>query len=375
MDLPLKPSKAWRRISALVIVIGGVLVGLIWALNGCTKNSSHQGAFASDFLEIQTSTPVLSTDAQLQIQRYGEFLLKDHNIQFITVILDSLSTPTIGEEANKIFQTKKIGGKTGQARGLLLLIALKEQQVRFEVGYDLESIFPDSFIGYIETRQMQPFFELGRVGIGIEATVEMIVNRSSGKLKDEELPSSSVINGEAPLSGGAGADHQLPIGIKSAPDLPKSDPTISSKFKPSDAPGETFNLYLETCRLGIKDMTLDIFSDGDREFFKNWPITDAQLQNYLRDYEGQSYKVEIQGDLAVILFPAHKRKLMPIFEKRERGGWTLDFATCFRAIKYSQHPYWFVKDFNNEYMFALNKYYVFDKLGYPHPKKGTPKDW
>ncbi len=48
---------------------------------------------------------------------------------------------------------------------MLFLIDPSGKQVRIEIGYDLEPIFTDGFTGYIERRQMTPFFlEKGNQG-------------------------------------------------------------------------------------------------------------------------------------------------------------------------------------------------------------------
>ena len=82
----------------------------------------------------------------------------------------------------------RIGKETGGLRGILFLLAVKEQLVRFEVGYDLEPIYPDAFVGYIEQDQMTPFFELGRITDGISATLEMIIARVLMRGRETEAP-------------------------------------------------------------------------------------------------------------------------------------------------------------------------------------------
>lgn len=349
-----------------------IFVIVVSVLSGCGKRHAP----GSPFVSLESPTPALSAEAIQKISDYATFLLNDHAIEFHTVVLDSLNGSDIERKAEELVRERRIGRRTKGARGLLLLVALQEQKVRFEVGYDLEPLFTDTFVGYIETKQMAPFFETGQVGVGIEATVEMIVTRVGGDKTAPRAATDGDPSGRpAEWSGGGGASHLAPIGVTSSPDVGSAPPELAGRYKPTATPEEAFSLYLETCRLGIKSPDLEIYSDQDRIFFKNWTVTDAQMQNYLRDYEGQSYRTEIQDGRAVLVFPAKKRKLMPVFLTRERGGWVLDFKTSFDVLKYSQHPYWYLKSADHPYMFALHKYYRFDKLGYPHPKKGMPEDW
>jgi hypothetical protein len=131
---------------------------------------------------------------------------------------------------------------------------------------------------------------------------------------------------------------------------------------------------LEVCRRGIADPSLDIYSDEDKTMFARWTTTPAQYGNFLKTYEGQPYRTEIQGSRAVLVYAATKRRLAPIFLKRERGGWVLDFATAFRAVKFTHKNYWYLAADDHPYMFALRKYFVFDKHDYPHFRKGV-HDW
>jgi len=62
-------------------------------------------------------------------------------------------------------------GRRGKDNGLLLLVALKERKFRFEVGYGLEGILPDSLVGSLGRDYLVPFFKKGDYSGGIEAAV------------------------------------------------------------------------------------------------------------------------------------------------------------------------------------------------------------
>jgi len=90
----------------------------------------------------------------------------------MTVVLKQ-SPEDINNKAVKLFQKYGVGRTTNGAKGVLFLIDPSGKQVRIEIGYDLEPIFTDGFTGYIERRQMTPFFQANKVGPGIEASVEL----------------------------------------------------------------------------------------------------------------------------------------------------------------------------------------------------------
>jgi uncharacterized protein len=83
----------------------------------------------------------------------------------------------IREYAVKMFENHGKGiGQKGKDNGLLILLAIKERQVRIEVGYDLEQFITDGFSGET-SRMMVPQFREGRFGDGLRFGMERIVTR------------------------------------------------------------------------------------------------------------------------------------------------------------------------------------------------------
>lgn len=89
--------------------------------------------------------------------------------------------------AAEMFKQKDIGGESKQHRGLLLLIDAQNDQVRLEVSGNLESVYTDAFVAYIEQRQMVPFFNEGKVAAGIFATGELVRIRAGDAEKGDEF--------------------------------------------------------------------------------------------------------------------------------------------------------------------------------------------
>ena len=82
------------------------------------------------------------------------------------------------EYAVKLFENGGRGiGKKGRDNGLLVLLAVKERQVRIEVGYDLESIITDGYAGETSRDAMVPYFRQGEYGQGLLAGVRRLVGR------------------------------------------------------------------------------------------------------------------------------------------------------------------------------------------------------
>ena len=68
-------------------------------------------------------------------------------------------------------------GQKGKDNGALIVLALKERQVRVEVGYDLEEFITDGFAGETIRQVMTPQFRNNAYGAGLLAGATRIINR------------------------------------------------------------------------------------------------------------------------------------------------------------------------------------------------------
>lgn len=112
----------------------------------------------------------------------------------------------IREYAVKMFENHGQGiGQRGRDNGLLVLLAVRDRQVRVEVGYDLEQFVTDGLSGQISREQMIPEFRQGNYGAGLYAGVARIVGRvAEGRnvtLQGVRLPQRR----EAPETGSGGS--------------------------------------------------------------------------------------------------------------------------------------------------------------------------
>lgn len=104
--------------------------------------------YLSDFAHV------LDGGSKAEIERYCGQVERATGGQIAVV-----TVPTIGEEpiedfANDLFRQWGIG-KKGKDDGVLLLLVVKDRKDRVEVGYGLEPILPDGFVGSI-LREMAP---------------------------------------------------------------------------------------------------------------------------------------------------------------------------------------------------------------------------
>jgi uncharacterized protein len=84
----------------------------------------------------------------------------------------------IDELALRLFENQGRGiGQKGKDNGALIVLALKERQVRIEVGYDLEEFITDGFAGETIRQLMVPEFRNGEYGRGLLAGATRVINR------------------------------------------------------------------------------------------------------------------------------------------------------------------------------------------------------
>lgn len=312
---------------------------------------------------VEDQAGLLSTAEESRLGQFHRHLLKELDIELKVLVLAE-SPGDIDRAAVKLFEDYGVGRRTRAARGVLLVVDPPGRQVRMEIDYDLEGIFPDGFIGYVEESQMAPFFQAGRIGDGVEATVELLVGRALGEVdaRGSVLPNRPVALDH--LSGGGGA--RIAVEVGSGPPE-KGKAADAAYFDAQASPPETLRKYLEVLQKHVKDPDLGLYSTETRHFFRRWLVTDGQQDNELRGLLSvvEQGMTRVEGDRAVIRFPVGERRVAPYFFVRGEQGWMLDLASMSRLIGFNQNNQWFFRRTGHAYMFAFDDL-GFDKNGFPH---------
>ncbi len=91
------------------------------------------------------------------------------------IVLTVPSTEGIPIEQFTIQQAQMWGlGQKGKDNGLLMVIAVNDRKYRFETGYGLEQILPDSLLGSIGRTYLVPAFKAGDYSKGVIDTTSVI---------------------------------------------------------------------------------------------------------------------------------------------------------------------------------------------------------
>ncbi len=129
---------------------------------------------------VEDPAGLLDAPARERLAGYHAVLLRDLDIHFKAVFLAGRSGD-IDRIAVELFDRYRLGART-RPPACCWSSTSAGQQVRLEIGYDLEGVFPDGFVGRVEEEQMVPFFAAaGRIGAGVAATVELLVARPGGQ--------------------------------------------------------------------------------------------------------------------------------------------------------------------------------------------------
>ena len=340
----------WRAL--VLILLGAVL------FSGCDRIGRDPGL-------IEDRAGLLTRAEQSQLAALQNQLLKQIDVHLWLVTLDQpVADPDT--TARELFEEFGRESLVRGARGVLLLVDTQGGQVRMEIGYDLEGIFPDAFIGYVEARQMAPFFASERVADGIAATTELLVGKALRSEEPSEPPAQQL-----PLRhAGGGAGARTPIQIGAAQPLPAAT-DYADRFRAQSTPMATLERYRQVLRERLKDPDLNLYTRETRQFLGRWLVTDAQQDNELAalDEAWGGAAVISNGPLAVIRFPIEARRNPPYFLLRKNGGWQLDLAAMNRLVTFNHRNQWHFRNLDHGFMFGFSDW-QFDVNGFPHRGRG-----
>lgn len=96
-------------------------------------------------------------------------------VQMVILTVPSLNGESLEDLSLRTAEKWKLGQK-GKDNGVLLIISLQERKYRFEIGYGLERILPDSLVGSIGRSYLVPNFRNGDYSKGISDTAFAVIN-------------------------------------------------------------------------------------------------------------------------------------------------------------------------------------------------------
>lgn len=99
--------------------------------------------------------------------------------QFVVLVVTSLEGESLEEYALAVAEKNRIG-REGEDNGLLLLVAVQDRKLRFEVGYGLEPVLTDALTSVIIREVIAPEFRNGNYAQGIYSGMQSAVQATTG---------------------------------------------------------------------------------------------------------------------------------------------------------------------------------------------------
>jgi uncharacterized protein len=130
---------------------------------------------------------IIKNDARSQLNTMLHDLEHKTTAQVLILTIQSLDGQSIDEFAFNTKEKWKLGQK-GKDNGVLVVVSLKDRKYRFEVGYGLESVLPDSLVGAIGREHFVSNFRKGDYSTGIfnaiQAVIMAVAANESGNVLD-----------------------------------------------------------------------------------------------------------------------------------------------------------------------------------------------
>ncbi|MBY0504188.1 MAG: TPM domain-containing protein [Bryobacteraceae bacterium] len=149
----------------MLSLVAWFAVGLI-ALD--VKSLTPQG-YVSDF------AGVIDAGSKARLEDYCARVKAATKAEIAIVTIRQLDEEPIADVANALYRQWGIGGK-GTNEGVLFLISMNERRTRLEVGYGLEAVIPDGFLGGM-LREIRPAMREQRYGEAMEGVARILGSR------------------------------------------------------------------------------------------------------------------------------------------------------------------------------------------------------
>ncbi|MBN1447493.1 MAG: TPM domain-containing protein [Bacteroidetes bacterium] len=162
----------FRSLSLLILF-------LVWTLPAVALEPPELRRYVTDL------AGVLSSGDADQIERMLEQYDRSSSSQFLVLIIPTLEGESLEDYSLRVVEKNRIG-REGSDNGLLLLVAVNDRKMRFEVGYGLEPVLTDALTSVIISDVIAPRFRNGDYANGIYAGMQAAIQAASGEFTISE---------------------------------------------------------------------------------------------------------------------------------------------------------------------------------------------
>lgn len=296
---------------------------MLSAVAGLCACHRAEGKIVQKRARVLDAAHILSTEQRMSIEHYLAWVVSERGVDYRVVVLGS-APEDLSRTSASTYEHFEIGSSTS-GRGLLLLVNAGTGEARVEVGYALEHRVRDAEASSMIGDFLAPYFASNQAALGIEASVERLV--------DVLEPSRNDHSHERPIlgSGGAGATEALLEGIESL--TPKTVARLEEIMVPQPQPEDCVRLEMALMKRGIYYRNALMYDEAWRSAVR--PDLPAQrLKDIARDWSGP-FAVERAGDYAITYFVGEKaERFGPHFLRRTPDGWIIDASAAAEFVVY-----------------------------------------
>jgi uncharacterized protein len=116
---------------------------------------------------VEDLAGIITDSIELQLNGHLQELEQKTTVQMVVLTIKSLEGESLEDLSIEIAHNKWKLGQKGKDNGVLLFVAVQDKKYRFEIGYGLEGILPDSLVGSIGRTYLVPYFRKGDYSTGI----------------------------------------------------------------------------------------------------------------------------------------------------------------------------------------------------------------
>jgi len=151
---------------------------------------------------------VIDAAASAQLDNALRELEEKTTVQMVVLTIKSLNGDNLEDFSIRTVEKWKLGQK-GKDNGVLLTVSMQDRKYRFEIGYGLERVLPDSLVGSIGRSYLIPNFRKGDYSKGISDASFAVINAIAAE-EGVQLTGSRV---PAPIYNPIDGKKRHPIGL------------------------------------------------------------------------------------------------------------------------------------------------------------------
>lgn len=328
----------------------GRLLLFLWvallSLSGCKGDTSQERGTRLLLDEV-----AILGDIEESTEKSLNQLREDYGIEVVLATFDSPGgNETLKEATARLFTEWNVG-REYNGRGLLLVLADGDKEVRLEVGSALEHVFTDLFTGYIETKQLKSYYLSGQLEIGLVAVIEEIEARA--QLMSINQVDAATINtrDQKFLSGGGGADVDLE-------EFHQETIAESSRIYPAGAtPDEAWQTLITSWRDKNRNPDIGVYTHITRLIYRDFTTQpERRFEEDVRTWGSKPYQIIADNNYAVVFFGNKKGwDNAPFLFCRTEEGWQFDMVHQRKLVRMGRAPAWGIERWEHPYITLMSR--------------------